>query len=142
MRGSTITAALALTLLSACTGSEVVRGQGASQAEADCTASGIAPGTAFYQDCVEALRRGRAYASPAANRSELDSLFYRACVDANHPPVGCGCLVTELKSQGLDDRGMRTLLVQAGAIWQPPGTGLINVTPIDVSTRLCHLRFP
>ena len=61
---------------------------------------------------------------------------------ANHPEVGCGCLVTQLDAYGLTDRAMRSLLINAGVIWQPPVSQFYDVTPINLATYKCRLRYP
>ena len=137
-----IVAAMALAALAGCTEGGVIHNQPGTQAEANCAAGGFAAGSQDYQDCVEALRRGKIYAGPDVGRSGLNSLFYQACVAGNRPPIGCGCLVSQLDAYGLTDRGMRSLLINAGVIWQPPVSQFYDVTPINLSTYKCHLRFP
>jgi hypothetical protein len=135
--------ALALAALAGCaTDRSVVRNQTGSQAEATCAAGGFPAGSQDYQDCVEALRRGKIYVGPDAGRSTLDSLYYQGCVAANRPEIGCGCLVAQLNAYGLTDRGMRSLLINAGVIWQPPVSQFYDVTPINLTTQKCHLRYP
>jgi hypothetical protein len=120
----------------------VVRNQTGSPAEATCAARGAAAGSPDYQDCVEALRRGKIYVGPDAHRDTLNGLYYQACVAANHPSIGCSCLVNQLGAYGLTDRGMRSLLINAGIIWQPPVSQFYDVTPINLTTQKCHLRYP
>jgi hypothetical protein len=142
MKRLMIATAVALAVLTGCTERGVVRNQPGSKAEAACAAGGIAAGSQDYQDCVEALSRGRIYAGQEVGRPTLDSLYYQACVAANRPPVGCACLVAQLQAFGLTDRGMRSLLINAGVIWQPPVSQFYDVTPINLTTQKCHLRFP
>jgi len=142
MKRVMMVAALALGMLAGCAERSVVRNQTGSQAEATCAAGGFPAGSQDYQDCVEALRRGKIYVGPDAGRSTLDSLYNEACVAANRPPIGCSCLMTQLKAYGLTDRGMRSLLINAGVIWQPPVSQFYDVTPINLTTQKCHLRYP
>jgi hypothetical protein len=142
MKRLRIVAAVAVAALAGCTERGVVSNQPGSQAEATCAAGGFAAGSQDYQDCVEALRRGRIYAGPDVGRSSLNSIYYQACVAANHPPVGCSCLVAQLEAYGMTDRGMRSLLINAGIIWQPPVSQFYDVTPINLATYKCHMRYP
>src|SRR5262249_62311008 len=113
-----------------------------SRADAACAARGLPAGSPDYQVCVEALHRGKAYAPPGTPRDELNSLFYQACVGRNNAPGACACLVAALQQYDLKDEGMRSLLLKAGAIYEPPGSGFINVTPIFIATDKCKLKFP
>jgi hypothetical protein len=142
MKRLMIVAAVAVAALTGCTERGVVSNQPGAQAEATCAAGGFAAGSQDYQDCVEALRRGRIYAGPEVGRSGLNSIYYQACVAANRPPVGCSCLVAQLQAYGLTDRGMRSLLINAGIIWQPPVSQFYDVTPINLTTQKCRLRYP
>jgi hypothetical protein len=135
-------AAVALAALAGCTEAGVIHNQPGTQAEANCAAGGFAPGSQENQDCVEALKRGKLYAGPNVGRSGLNSLYYQACVAAKHPEVGCGCLVSQLEAYGLTDRAMRSLLINAGIIWQPPVSQFYDVTPINLAAYKCRLRFP
>ena len=137
-----VVAALALGALAGCAERSVVRSQAGTQADATCTAGGFPAGSQDYQDCVEALRRGKIYVGPDASRSTLDSLYYEGCVAANRPPTGCGCLMSQLGAYGLTDRGMRSLLINAGVIWQPPVSQFYDVTAINLTTQKCKLRYP
>jgi len=143
MKRMMLVVALALGVLAGCaTDRGVVRNQAGSQAEATCAAGGFAAGSPDYRDCVEALQRGKIYVGPDVGRSTLDSLYYEGCVAANRPPIGCGCLMAELNAYGLTDRGMRSLLINAGVIWQPPVSQFYDVTPINLTTQKCKLRYP
>lgn len=143
MKRVMMVAGLALCALAGCaTDRGVVRDQTGSPAEATCASGGLAAGSQDYQDCVEALRRGKVYVGPNVGRGTLDSLYYQGCVAANRPEIGCGCLVAQLNAYGLTDRGMRSLLINAGVIWQPPVSAFYDVTPINLTTQKCKLRYP
>ena len=47
-----------------------------------------------------------------------------------------------INAYGLTDRGMRSLLINAGVIWQPPVSQFYDVTPINLTTQKCKLRYP
>src|SRR5262245_59097988 len=91
----------------------VVRSTPGTQAEASCAAAGLAAGSKPYEDCLDALGRNLVYAPPGTGRSELNSLYYHACVDSGGAPVSCACLMNQLQGNGLKDDGLRGLLVKA-----------------------------
>lgn len=128
--------------LGACAHDSIVRESAGVQPEAACATTGLAPDSKPFQDCLEALRRNRVYAPPGIDRQELDTLYYRACVDAGQAPVPCGCLMNQLRANGLKENGLRGLLVKAGVLWPPPGGQFINAAPIDQANRQCKLAFP
>jgi hypothetical protein len=129
--------------LAACASHDpIVRSTPGTQAEASCAASGLVPDSPSYKDCLDALGRNRVYAPPETSRSDLDSLYYRACVDAGNAPVPCACLMNQLRANGLRDDGLRALLVKAGALWPPPNGQFINVTPIENAKIQCKMSFP
>jgi hypothetical protein len=129
--------------LAACASHDrIVRSTPGTQAEASCAATGLAADSKPYQDCLEALGRNRVYAPPGTPRSQLNSLYYRACVNTGRAPVSCSCLMNQLEANGVNDDGLRSLLVRAGVLWPPPGGSFINIAPIELANRQCKLSFP
>ena len=129
--------------LAACASRDAaVRSTPGTAAEASCAAAGLAPDSPPYNDCLDALGRNRVYVPASASRSDLDSLYYRACVDAGNAPVPCACLMNQLRANGLKDDGLRSLLVKAGVLWPPPNGQFINVLPIEDAKFHCKMSFP
>jgi hypothetical protein len=133
----------ALLGLAACAGPDPgVRTVAGTTAEASCAAAGLAAGSQPFADCVEALHRNLVYAPPGTSRGDLNTLYYRACVAGGRPAAPCGCLMNQLKANGLTDDGLRSLLVKARVIWPPPGGQFINLAPIDNASVQCKMAFP
>ena len=137
-----LAAAVALVALAGCAEQGVVRNDPGAQAETTCAANGFGAESPEHGDCVEALRRGRIFVGPNVSRTTLNSIYYQACLANNLPPVGCACLMNQLEHNGLSDRALRSLLINAGVIWQPPVSQFFDVTPVTITTQQCRLRFP